>query len=163
MGRRPSLHGPYLRSVFHGVKIPPDDFRHCAKCAENAQTRPLCRMCARNQPDHTRVTCLTGQCPAQCSENESDQWGNAWRKKCYQATGWLNCVNSNRWSNKDCMEWLEGQYPNAFELVKEHDAMVNHGAKSITRERPHQAYGDSRGSSLNVSYKEALMREYWDT
>ena len=148
------IYGPF----FHGVKIPPDEDRHCAKCYENMQIRPLCRMCARIQPDHTRVTCLTGQCPSKCRENESDQWGNAWRKKCKQATWWLNGVNSYRCSKKDRMDWLEGQYLNAFELVKEHDAMVNHGAKSITRERPHQAYGDSRGSSLNVSYARALMR-----
>ena len=55
------------------------------------------------------------------------------------------------------MEWLEGQYPQAFEIAKVHDDMVCQGAKSVRRVTEHQPYGESRGTQLFESYTAALM------
>ena len=51
---------------------------------------------------------------------------------------WLDWYKGkHRWSQNqmpskdECMEFLKGQYPHAFELVAEHDDMVSQGAKSI--------------------------------
>ena len=123
-------------------------------------------MCIRQQSDWGHVCCLSGQCPTKKAEEEGHTWGNGWRNRCVAAARYLDRYkDTNRTSSypsvEDRMEWLQGQYPKAFDLVAEHEALTSPGSKSIWRENPHEPYGGGLETELfrayTVSYTERLM------
>ena len=71
---------------------------------------------------------------------------------------WYKAKNRTKYmpSVTDCMDWLQGHYPQAFELVAEHDGIVSQGAKNIRRSLIGPENVDRR-SELYASYNKRLL------